>query len=281
MRDELPETIRAVPRPHYGQSAFAVVAVVFVVSVGVSIYRNPNIDHPTIAEYITSAPIMQGLVTTIELTVLAALIGSAIGLVVALMRMSSNRALKALAWLYLWFFRGVPLLVQILFWGNVGLFFQRIELGIPFTSIQLFSVETASVITTFVASVIGLALHESAYMAEIFRGGVLAVDQGQTEAAQALGMRRGHTLRRIVLPQALRVIIPPAGNQYISLLKASSLVSVIAGGDLLTRAENIGSVTLRTLELLAVATFWYLVIVSVASIGQYFVERRFSRGYAR
>lgn len=276
-----PETIRAVPRRHYGQSAFAVVAVVFVVSVSVSIYRNPNIDHPTIAEFITSAPIMQGLVTTIQLTVLAAVIGSAIGLVVALMRMSDNRVLQSLAWLYLWFFRGVPLLVQILFWGNFGLFFRELSLGIPFTNVEFVSVPTSTVITTFVASVIGLALHESAYMAEIFRGGILAVDRGQTEAAQALGMNRGHTLRRIVLPQALRVIIPPAGNQYISLLKASSLVSVIAGGDLLTRAENIGAVTLRSLELLAVATFWYLVIVSVASIGQYFVERHFGRGYAR
>jgi polar amino acid transport system permease protein len=276
-----PDTIRAVPRRHYGQSAFAVVAVVFVLSVTVSIYRNPNIDHPTIAEFITSAPIMQGLVTTIQLTVLAAVIGSAIGLVVALMRMSSNRVLQSLAWLYLWFFRGVPLLVQILFWGNFGLFFSHLELGVPFTDIQFFSVPTATVVTTFVASVIGLALHESAYMAEIFRGGILGVDRGQTDAAQALGMGRLQALRRIVLPQALRVIIPPAGNQYISLLKASSLVSVIAGGDLLTRAENIGAVTLRSLELLAVATFWYLVIVSVASIGQYFVERHYGRGYAQ
>ncbi len=280
MTHQPPETIRAVPRRHHGQSAFAVVAVVFVVSVAVSIYRNPNIDHPTIAEYITSAPIMEGLVTTIQLTVLAAMIGSAIGLVVALMRMSPNRVLQSLAWLYLWFFRGVPLLVQILFWGNFGLFFRHLELGIPFTDVQLFRVETSAVITTFVASVIGLALHESAYMAEIFRGGILGVDGGQAEAAQALGMTPRDTFRRIVMPQALRMIIPPAGNQYISLLKASSLVSVIAGGDLLTRAENIGAVTLRSLELLAVATFWYLVIVSVASIGQYFVERRFSRGYA-
>ncbi|HEX5993719.1 MAG TPA: amino acid ABC transporter permease [Jiangellales bacterium] len=269
------------PRRHYGQSAFAVVAIVLVVALAVAIYRNPNIDHPTIAEFVTAAPIMQGLVTTIQLTVLAALIGSAIGLVVALLRMSDNRVLRGLAWLYLWFFRGVPLLVQILFWGNIGLFFRHLEVGVPFTDIQFFRAETATVITTFVASVIGLALHESAYLAEIFRGGILAVDHGQTEAAQALGMTRGHTFRRIVLPQALRVIVPPAGNQYISLLKASSLVSVIAGGDLLTRAENIGAVTLRSLELLAVATFWYLVIVSLASIGQHFVEQRFARGYAR
>lgn len=275
-----PETIRAIPRRHHGQSAFAVVAVAFVVSVAVSIYRNPNIDHPTIGEYITSAPIMQGLVTTIQLTVLAAVIGSAIGLVIALMRMSPNRVLQSMAWLYLWFFRGVPLLVQILFWGNFGLFFRHLELGVPFTDVQLFQVETSAVITTFVASVIGLALHESAYMAEIFRGGILAVDHGQTEAAQSLGMTRSLTMRRIVLPQAVRVIIPATGNQLISLLKASSLVSVIAGGDLLTKAENIGAVTLRSIELLAVATFWYLVIVSVASVGQFFVERRFGRGYA-
>lgn len=278
---DAPLAINAVPRRHYGQWALATIALALVGMLMAAIYRNPNIDHATIATYITSEAILEGLLTTLELTALAALLGWAIGVVVALMRSSENKVLLSLSWVYIWFFRGVPLLVQILFWGNLALFFQQLELGIPFTGLDLVQVDTTVIVTTFVAGVLGLGLHESAYMAEIVRGGILSTEYGQTEAAQSLGMTRLQTMRRIVLPQALRVIIPPAGNQFINLLKASALVSVIAGGDLLTRSQNIAAVTLRTMELLAVATFWYVVIVSLASIGQFFLERRFGRGYTR
>jgi polar amino acid transport system permease protein len=159
--------------------------------------------------------------------------------------------------------------VQILIWGNLALLFEHIG---PFP--------TNAVMTPFVASVLALGLNEAAYMAEIVRAGILAVDRGQYEASMALGMPRALALRRIILPQALRVIIPPAGNQFISLLKATSLVSVIAGGDLLTAAENISSANLHTIELMLVATFWYLVLTTITSVGQFFVERRLGRGGA-
>jgi polar amino acid transport system permease protein len=167
---------------------------------------------------------------------------------------------------YSWLFRGTPLLVQILLWGNLALLFQHIG---PFN--------TNAVLTPFIASVVALGLNEAAYMSEVVRAGIISVDQGQHSAATALGMPRMLAMRRIILPQALRMIIPPTGNQFISLLKATSLVSVIAGGDLLTQAENISSANLHTIELMFVATFWYLVLTTITSVGQFFLERRLGR----
>src|SRR5487761_2482585 len=167
---------------------------------------------------------------------------------------------------YTWLLRGTPLLVQILIWGNLALLFEYLG---PFL--------TNDVLTPFVASVIALGLNEGAYMAEIVRAGIIAVDRGQNDAALALGMSHPLALRRIILPQALRVIMPPAGNQFISLLKATSLVSVIAGGDMLTAAQNISSANLHTIELMLVATFWYLVLPTIASLGQHYPEPRLGR----
>jgi polar amino acid transport system permease protein len=243
----------------------AVVGVLLAL-LAVSIYRNPNIQHPVIAQYQFAPAIMAGLRTTVVLAVLAEIIGLALGVLLALMRLSSSPVLRLSSGFYTWLVRGTPLLVQILLWGNLALLFQHIG---PF--------DTNAIMTPFVASVVALGLNEGAYMAEITRAGLLAVDRGQFEASQALGMRRALAMRRIILPQAMRVIIPPAGNQFISLLKATSLVSVIAGGDLLTAAENISSANLHTIELMLVATFWYLVLTTVTSIGQYFVERRLAR----
>ena len=179
------------------------------------------------------------------------------------------RQLRLGSGLYVWLLRGTPLLVQILVWGNFALLFATIG---PF--------KTNDLLTPFVASLVALGLNEAAYMAEIVRAGILAVDRGQHEASLALGMSRALALRRIVLPQALRVIIPPAGNQFVSLLKATSLVSVIAGGDLLTAAQNISSANLHTIELMLVATFWYLAITSISSLGQLYIERRLGRSAA-
>jgi polar amino acid transport system permease protein len=245
-----------------GSAAVAVLLVLLAVSV----YRNPNIDHAAIAKYQFAPAIMAGLRTTIILAVLAALIGLVLGVVLAVMRLSASWVLRLGSGFYTWLVRGTPLLVQILLWGNLALLFQHIG---PF--------DTNAVMTPFVASVVALGLNEGAYMAEIVRAGILAVDRGQYEASLSLGMPRTLAMRRIILPQALRVIIPPTGNQFISLLKATSLVSVIAGGDLLTQAENISSANLRTIELMLVATFWYLVLTTITSIGQYFIERRMAR----
>jgi polar amino acid transport system permease protein len=245
--------------------ASAVVAVAFAL-LAVSIYQNPNINHAAIVKYQFAPAIMTGLRTTIILAVLAAAIGLVFGIVLAVMRLSSSWVLWAGSGFYTWLVRGTPLLVQILLWGNLALLFQHIG---PFA--------TNDIMTPFVASVVALGLNEAAYMAEIVRAGILAVDRGQYEAALTLGMKRSLAMRRIILPQALRIIIPPAGNQFISLLKATSLVSVIAGGDLLTQAQNISSANLRTIELMLVATFWYLVLTTITSIGQYFLERRLAR----
>lgn len=242
------------------------IVVVILALLAVSIYRNPNINHSAIVQYQFAPAILAGLRTTIILAVLAAVIGLVLGVLLAVMRLSGSWVMRLGSGFYTWLLRGTPLLVQILLWGNLALLFQHIG---PF--------DTNAIMTPFVASVVALGLNEGAYMAEIVRAGILAVDRGQYEASLSLGMPRSLAMRRIILPQALRVIIPPAGNQFISLLKATSLVSVIAGGDLLTQAENISSANLRTIELMLVATFWYLVLTTITSICQYFIERRMAR----
>jgi polar amino acid transport system permease protein len=246
-------------------------AIVFVAcaALAVAIWRNPNIDHRIVARYQFAPAILHGLVVTVVLALLSAAIGTTLGVAFALMRLSRSAVLRGFAAFYAWLFRGTPLLVQILFWGNLALLFQTLG---PF--------RTNDVMTPFVASVVALGLNEGAYMSEIVRAGISAVDRGQYDAAQALGMSHALAMRRIVLPQALAVIVPPAGNQFISLLKATSLVSVIAGGDLLTAAENISSANLRTIELMLVATFWYLVLTTLTSLGQHLLEKRLARAGA-
>ncbi|MGW1023913.1 amino acid ABC transporter permease [Streptomyces sp. NPDC002577] len=285
---EPPRNIESVPpRSEYkpvrspGQIASVVVGLIFAAWILALLADNKNIDYGMIASNISNEMVLEGLLKTFELTVVSMLIGILLGVVIAVARMSGNRVLTALAEFYIWFFRGVPLLVQIMIWGNFALLFPRLGLGVPFTDMMLFSVPTNSAITVFVASVLALSLHEAAYMAEVVRGGIQSVDGGQEEAAKAIGMTRGRILRRIVLPQALRIIIPPTGNQLISLLKASAMVSVIAGGELMTVANDIGSVSYKTLEMLTVATFWYLAIVSVMTVLQRHLERRLAKGSRR
>ena len=259
-------TARVIPLRRPGLWLSSAIVIALAVALAISVWNNPHIDHAAIAKFQFAPAILAGLRLTIALALLAALIGFVLGVVLAIMRLSSSPVLRLFSGTYTWLLRGTPLLVQILLWGNLALLFQHIG---PF--------DTNRLITPFVASVIALGLNEGAYMAEVVRAGILAVDHGQVDAALALGMSRGLAMRRIILPQAMRVIIPPAGNQFISLLKATSLVSVIAGGDLLTAAENISSANLKTIELMLVATFWYLVLTTITSVGQYFIERRLGR----
>lgn len=242
---------------------------------------NPNMQWEVFARYFFSGPILQGLGMTLWLTVIAMIAGTAIGVATAVMRQSPVKVLASAAWLYTWFFRGTPLLVQIIFWYNLAILFPTLELGIPFTGLTLWSGTTNSLITPFVAASLALSLNEGAYMAEIVRGGLKSVDQGQEEAATALGMTRMKMLRRIVIPQAMRVIVPPFGNEVISMLKSSSLVSVIAMAELLYSAQLIYQQSYETIPLLMVASTWYLVLVTVLSAIQYYVERHFSRGSKR
>jgi polar amino acid transport system permease protein len=207
-------------------------------------------------------------------------IGIALGTLLAVMRLSPNPLVSGAAWLYIWFFRGTPVLVQILFWFNISALYPRIPVGIPFAP-AFTSFNAQTVITPFVAGMLALGLNEGAYMAEIVRAGIISVDEGQSEAAQALGMTRLLTMRRIVLPQAMRVIIPPTGNETISMLKTTSLVSVVALTDLLYSVQLIYSRTYQTIPLLIVASIWYLIMTTVLTVGQYYLERHFGRGATR
>lgn len=236
----------------------------------VTFVTNRHLEMATIGTYLTDANILHGLLNTLLLAVCAEVIALVLGVVVGFGRLSRNPVLGTAAWLFVWLFRSTPLVVQILLWGNLALFLPRL-------GIAGWSVETNSVLTPFVAGVIALSLHETAYVAEIVRSGVKAVPPAQREASAALGLSWWQTQRRVVLPQALRVMIPPLGSAFVLLLKSTSLVVVIAGGDLLTEAQNIASVNLRTIELLVVATIWFLAITSIANVGQWLLERRFDR----
>jgi len=195
--------------------------------------------------------------------------------------LSHNRLLSGAAWTYTWAFRGTPVLVQILIWGNIAFLYPKIAIGIPFTHIYLVRGSANSVFSLFNAAVTALALNEGAYFSEIVRSGLIAIDEGQSEAATSLGMTRGQTLRLVVLPQAMRVIIPPTGNEVISMLKTTSLVSVIAVVDLLGAVTNIENQTFQPMPMLIMASIWYLIVSTILSIGQFYLERYFARGALR
>ncbi|MGV9294335.1 amino acid ABC transporter permease [Amycolatopsis sp. NPDC003676] len=250
----------------------AVLAAMFVHT----LLTNKNFGWDVVGNYLGSGEILAGLGKTIELTVIAMAIGIVLGVVLAVMRLSANPAMKGFASLYIWFFRGTPVFVQLLFWGYASALYPRLGIGIPFGP-QFVSAPTNVLITPFIAAILGLGLNEGAYMAEVVRAGILSVDRGQTEAAQALGMSRLRTLRRVVLPQAMRVIIPPTGNQVITMLKTTSLVSVLAFPELLYSAQLVYSTNFKTIPLLITASLWYLLMTSVLNVGQHFLERRFNR----
>ncbi len=242
--------------------------------------RQSRFQWDVVGKYLLSRPVIDGAVITIELTVIAMVIGIILGIVLAVMRLSPNPIVSAASWLYIWFFRGTPVLVQLLFWYDLSYLYPTLSLGIPFGP-AFVHLNANTFVTPFAAAIFGLGLNEGAYMAEIVRAGILSVDEGQTEAAKALGMTRLGTMRRIVLPQAMRVIIPPMGNETISMLKTSSLASTITVVELLRAVENIYSRTYQTVPLLMVASFWYLTMTSLLTVGQYYLERHFARGSIR
>jgi polar amino acid transport system permease protein len=243
--------------------------------------REGRFQWGVVGKYLFYHPILRGIGVTLELTVIAMVAGVVIGVVLAVMRLSPNRLLSGVAWLYIWFFRGTPVLVQLFFWYvGISYLYPRISFGIPFGP-AFATVNANVVITTFVAGALGLSLNEGAYMAEIVRAGIISVDEGQTEAAQSLGLTKQQTLRRIVLPQAMRLIIPPTGNETISMLKTTSLVYVIALVDLFTATQNVSNANYETVPLLLVASLWYLFFTSVLTVGQYYVERYYARGSTR
>ena len=275
-----PEDITAVPVRRPGRWVAAAIVLVVAVAIVRSVATNPNFQWGVVGEYLFDARILSGLRVTIELTAIAMAIGIVLGVLLAIMRLSPNRLVSSASSFYIWFFRGTPVLVQLLFWYNIAALYPKVGLGIPFGP-SFIHADANALIKPFTAAILGLGLNEGAYMSEIVRAGIISVDQGQTEAAQALGMNRMRIMRRIVLPQAMRVIIPPTGNETISMLKTTSLVSVIAIQELLGSVQTIYNNTYQVLQLLIVASLWYLLFTSVLSVGQYYLERRFTRGSAR
>ncbi|HEX5113892.1 MAG TPA: amino acid ABC transporter permease [Pseudonocardiaceae bacterium] len=274
------EQIVAVPVRHPGRWVAAVIILLLAAMFVHGLVTNPAWQWNIVGQFLFDPQILSGLLVTIELTVLAMVIGVILGVIIAVMRLSPNPVLSGVAWVYTWFFRGTPVLVQIVFWSFIGLLYRFPSLGIPFgPSFVYFDANV--LIPVFVGATLGLGLNEAAYMSEIIRAGILSVDPGQTEAAEALGMSRLMVLRRIVLPQAMRVIIPPTGNETISMLKTSSLVTIVALHDLFGVAQFIYGNNFKQIPLLVVASLWYLVLTSLLSIGQYYIERRYSRGTLR
>jgi len=280
--------LKVVPLRHPGRwVALAVIAVIAAMSVHALFFAHvarsgqvqPRFQWGIIDRYLFTHTVVVGAIATLEITALAMILGVTLGVLLALMRLSPNPILSGTGWLYVWFFRGTPVYVQILFWFYIAYIFPAVSIGIPFgpsfASISLVHLSGIGV------GVLALGLNEGAYMAEIVRAGILSVDYGQTEAAASLGMSQASTTRRIVLPQAMRIIVPVTGNETISMLKTSSLVSAISVAELTFAVEGIYATNYETVPLLIVASLWYLAFTTVLTTGQYFLERRYSRGTVR
>lgn len=277
-----PQPIDAVPLRHPWRW---VSAVVIVALVGLFIYgaaTNEAYGWSTYFDYLFNERILLGVLNTLQLTVYAMALGVVLGIVLSVMRLSPNPVFRWVAWAFLWVFRGTPVYVQLVFWGLIPTIYQNIQIGVPFGP-SLLQVNLQSLSIPFLLAVVGLGLNEAAYMAEIIRAGITSVPEGQTEASTALGMSWGLTMRRTVLPQAMRVIIPPTGNELISMLKTTSLVTAVPYSyDLYSIASReIAARIFEPVPLLLVAATWYLVVTSVLMVGQHYLERHFSRGISR
>lgn len=272
---------RIVPARYHARTAGTITGIVIIALVLQSVFGNPRWGWPVFAEWFFSEPVLLGLARTLLLTLLGAILGFALGTVLALARVSMSPVLVATSWGFIWLFRSIPLIVLLLILNNLGYLYERIYLGIPFTDFQFFNYATTSLLTPFAAAVIGLSLHLGAFSAEVIRGGILSVDQGQHEAAAALGLPKRHQSRRIVLPQAMRSIVPTAFNEIIGLAKGTSVVYILALPELFYTIQIIYRRNLEVIPLLMVATVWYLIILSVLSIIQYHIERHYARGALR
>ncbi|MFD5270562.1 amino acid ABC transporter permease [Streptomyces sp. NPDC058335] len=264
------DTLRIVPHRRLGQWTAAVAVLVLLGLAVNSVLRNEAFRWDLVADYFTSDSVLRGLWLTLWLTAVVMVLGFALGTLLAAGRMSANPVLRSVSWGYVWLFRSIPILVQLLLWFNIGALYP-----------QLFGVKTVNLFTPVAVAIIGLTLHEAAYAAEVVRGGILSVDRGQIEAAQALGLSRWRRWWRIVLPQAMRSIVPPAGNMLIGTLKGTSIVSVIAVQDLLFSVQLVYHRTYQVIPLLMVATVWYTVVTSLLGVGQHYVEKYYARGAER
>lgn len=274
------DDLRIVGKRYYGRWLSALLVLLCVVAMAHSMINNPRFEWGVIAENFTEASILQGVLMTLQLTAISVVLGFAFGTVLALMRLSSNPVLVAVSWAYTWFFRGVPMLVQLFLWYNIAALYPTLSLSLPGVG-ELWSAQSNALISPFSAAVIALVMHQSAYAAEIVRAGIQSVGNGQLEAARALGYRPAQIFRFTILPQAMRAILPPAGNEVVGQLKTTAVVSVISLQDVLFSAQIIYQRTYEVIPLLLVATLWYLLMTSVLSVGQFYIERYFSRGVSR
>jgi polar amino acid transport system permease protein len=297
------DAVKVVPVRHYARWVGTVVAVIVVAmivhtifsKVGSGVYTCTSklgIRHchqllhwrffwNIVFQYFTTSEVLHGLLITLELTVLAMVIGIVLGVIIAVMRRSHSRLLSATAWTYTWFFRGTPVLVQLAFWFSITYLYKNVTVGVPFFHVTFLNLNLNQLITPFHAAVIALSLNEAAYMSEIARAGLIAVDEGQTEAAISIGMTRGQTLRFVVLPHAMRVIVPPTGNEVISMLKTSALASTIGVVDLFGETSDISGANFEVMQLLITASLWYLIVTTILSIGQFYLERHYAEGALR
>ena len=275
---EQAEVIKAIKLRHPWRNVFAVIVLLALALFVIDAAQRPAYGWETFGKYLFDQRISQAALNTLILTVLSMVIAVILGVTLAVMRLSPNPVVKGVSWLYLWVFRGTPVYVQLVFWGLFATIYKTIEIGIPFTD-PWATLTTDDFLDVFWLAVIGLALNEAAYMAEIVRAGILSVDKGQDEAATALGMSWLQTMRRIVIPQAMRIIIPPTGNEVISMLKTTSLVAAVPYSfDLYGRSRDVSAAIFEPIPLLLVASAWYLLFTSILMVGQYFLEKRFSRG---
>ncbi|WP_371164546.1 amino acid ABC transporter permease [Buchananella felis] len=273
------ELIDAVPVPRPSRWVSAAIVAVLAAMVVNSLFTNPQFRWDVVWKYLFSPQVVSGVQWTLILTVAAMVIGIVLAITAAIMRESTNPVLRSVSWVYIWFFRGTPIYTQLIFWGLLGALYPKLSLGIPFGP-EFFTFKTTEVITAVWAAILGLGLNEGAYLAEIVRAGLNSVDKGQAEAARALGMSRGLILRRVILPQAMRVIVPPTGNETISMLKTTSLVVAVPFTlELQYAARTIGNRTFMPIPALIVAALWYLAITSILMVGQHYLERHFGKGF--
>ena len=274
----LASPIKAVRLRHPWRNLIAAIIIIYAAAFLWDALNRKAFQWDIYLKFLFDKRISQAALVTIELTVLAMVIAAVLALLLAVMRLSNNPVLRAVSWFYVWFFRGTPVYVQLTFWGLLSTIYKTVPIGLPFLP-PIGEVSTADALNFFTLAVIGLALNEAAYLAEIVRAGILSVDPGQEEAATALGMTWFQSMRRVVIPQSMRVIIPPTGNEFISMLKTTSLVTAVPFSfDLFARSRDISIETFTPVPLLLVASTWYLAITSILMVGQYFLEKRFSRG---
>jgi polar amino acid transport system permease protein len=271
-----PEQKKRIRPPRTRDYVAWVVAIAIVAGLTYALISNQNFQWEVVLEYFTASSILDGIGITLMLTAVSMALGTVLGLVLAVMRMSPQAPISGIARLYITFFRGTPVLVQLVFWFNVAALYPNLSIGIPFTDVS-HALDMNAIITPLTAAIIGLSLNQAAYMAEIIRGGFASVPRGQFEAAESLGMRGFTKLRRVIIPQTMPAIIPATGNQVIGMLKETSLVSVLGVADLLQSAQSIYARTYQTIPLLVVASLWYLIMTLTLSVPQSMIERRFSR----